>query len=116
MKTLKARKKHIRIRKFRTRMRYNKLAKQRTQRRKNRRLNGGALIGQGNFGCFTADTKIKLTDGRNLSFLELIEENKQGKRNFTFTVDNNIIKIAEIKNPRKTKENAEIMNVIFVLS
>ena len=51
MKTLKARKKHIRIRKFRTRMRYNKLAKQRTQRRKNRRINGGSLIGQGNFGC-----------------------------------------------------------------
>ena len=54
MKTLKARKKHIRIRKFRTRMRYNNLAKQRTQRtqrRKNRRINGGSLIGQGNFGC-----------------------------------------------------------------
>jgi len=53
MKTFKARKKHIRIRirKFRTRMRYNKLAKQRTQCRKNRRINGGSLIGQGNFGC-----------------------------------------------------------------
>src|SRR4030043_1774419 len=45
------------------------------------------VYGQGNFGCFTADTKVKLTDGRNLSFLELIEENKLGKRNFTFTAD-----------------------------
>src|SRR4030065_1958742 len=36
------------------------------------------VFGQGNFGCFTADTKIKLTDGRNLSFAELIKENKQG--------------------------------------
>jgi len=70
--------------------------------------------GQGNFGCFTVDTKIKLTDGRNLSFAELINENKQGKRNFTFTVnENNEIKIAEIKNPRKTRENAEIIKVVL---
>jgi len=71
------------------------------------------VYGQGNFGCFTADTKIKLTDGRNLSFIELIEENKQGKRNFTFTIDNGIIKIAELKNPRLTREDAEIMKVVL---
>ncbi|MBI2652255.1 DNA gyrase subunit A [Candidatus Woesearchaeota archaeon] len=70
--------------------------------------------GQGNFGCFTKDTKVKLTDGRGLSFAELIEEHKQGKKNFTFTIDENgIIKIAEIKNPRLTKRNAEIMKVIL---
>jgi DNA gyrase subunit A len=71
------------------------------------------IKGQGNFGCFTSDTKIALTDGRNLSFTDLINENQQGKRNFTFTIDNGIVKIAEIKNPRKTKENAEIMKVIL---
>jgi len=71
------------------------------------------VFGQGNFGCFTADTKIALTDGRNLSFAELIKENQQGKRNFTFTIDNGSVKIAEIKNPRKTKENAEIMKIIL---
>ena len=72
------------------------------------------VIGQGNFGCFTADTKIKLIDGRDLSFTDLIEEYKQGKRNFTFTIDgNNEIKIAEIKNPRKTRENAEILKVVL---
>ena len=43
--------------------------------------------GQGNFGCFTADTKVKLSDGRNLSFAELIEEKAKGKRNFTFTIE-----------------------------
>jgi DNA gyrase/topoisomerase IV subunit A len=69
--------------------------------------------GQGNFGCFTADTKIKLTDDRNLSFIELIEEYKQGKRNFTFTIDEEKVKIAEIKNPRKTKENTEIIKIIL---
>jgi len=69
--------------------------------------------GQGNFGCFTADTKVKLVSGRDLSFSELIEEHQQGKRNFTFTVDDGKIKIAEIKNPRLTRENAEIMKVIL---
>lgn len=71
------------------------------------------IKGQGNFGCFTADTKVKLVDGRDLNFLELIEEHKKGKRNFTFTVDNGAIKVAEIKNPRLTKKNAEIMKVIL---
>lgn len=69
--------------------------------------------GQGNFGCFTADTKVKLTDGRDLSFTELIKEHNNGKRNFTFTFDGEKIKIAEIKNPRKTKTNAEIMKVVL---
>lgn len=68
--------------------------------------------GHGNFGCFTADTKIKLTDGRDLSFIELAKEHNEGKRNFTFTIDKKgAIKIAEIKNPRLTKKNAEIMKV-----
>ena len=72
------------------------------------------VIGQGNFGCFTADTKVKLADGRELSFKNLIEEHKQGKRNFTFTIDKSQkIKIAEIKNPRLTRKGAEIMKVIL---
>lgn len=70
--------------------------------------------GQGNFGCFTADTKVALADGRDLSFADLIKEDKQGKKNFTFTVDeNNTIKIAQIKSPRRTRENAEIIKVIL---
>ena len=68
--------------------------------------------GQGNFGCFTADTKVKLTDGRNLTFLELIDEWNNGKKNYTFTAeDDGRIGIAEIKHPRKTKENAELVLV-----
>src|SRR3989344_7074418 len=67
---------------------------------------------QGNFGCFTKDTKVKLVDGRDLSFGELIGEEKRGKNNFTYTVDNKgQIKIARILHPRKTIENAKIMKV-----
>jgi len=72
------------------------------------------VFGQGNFGCFTKDTKVALADGRKLNFERLIEEHRKGKRNFTFTIDKKgIVKIAEIKNPRLTKKNAEIMKVIL---
>ena len=72
------------------------------------------IDGQGNFGCFTKDTKVKLADGRNLSFEALIEEHKEGKRNFTFTVNSKgTIEIAEIINPRMTIKQAEIMRVVL---
>ncbi len=68
--------------------------------------------GQGNFGCFTKDTKVKLTDGRDLSFGELVEENKAGKKNYTYTISAlGLIVIAEIKNPRLTRQQAELVEV-----
>jgi len=68
--------------------------------------------GQGNFGCFTKDTKVKLTDGRNLDFGELIKENEEGKQNYTYTVNNlGLISVAEIKKSRLTRKNAEIIKV-----
>tara|TARA_Y100000310_G_scaffold118295_1_gene117157 strand:- start:5084 stop:9079 length:3996 start_codon:yes stop_codon:yes gene_type:complete len=70
--------------------------------------------GQGNFGCFTKDTKIALTDGRNLSFDELIKESKKGKKNYTFTINKKgDIDIAEIKNPRLTKKNQRILKIVL---
>lgn len=73
------------------------------------------MDGHGNWGCFTGDTKIKLTDGRSLSFKELIKEHKEGKRNYTYTFNpqKEQIEIAEIKNPRLTKKDAKIMEVIL---
>ncbi|HLC33159.1 MAG TPA: DNA gyrase subunit A [Candidatus Nanoarchaeia archaeon] len=68
--------------------------------------------GQGNFGCFTKDTKVKIADGKDLTFGELVEEYKIGKRNFTYTVDTSgKIKITEIKHPRLTKKNAKLVKV-----
>ncbi len=70
--------------------------------------------GQGNFGCFTKDTQVRLTDGRNLSFENLIEEDKIGKKNYTFTVTKTgKIGIELITRPRMTKCNAKIMKVIL---
>ncbi|TSC69953.1 MAG: DNA gyrase, A subunit [Parcubacteria group bacterium Gr01-1014_70] len=72
------------------------------------------IEGQGNFGCFTKDTKVKLTDGRDLSFGELIQEHKQGKSNFTYTVNFlGRIAIAEIKHPRVTKQNAALIEIVL---
>ncbi len=72
------------------------------------------IHGQGNFGCFTGDTKVALTDGRKLSFLELIAEHNQGKKNYTYTINaHGDIDIAQIKHPRLTKKNQPIMKVIL---
>ena len=65
-------------------------------------------------GCFSKDTKIALTDGRSLSFGELIKEHKQGKQNYCYTIlENNKIGIAPITNPRRTKQNVEVIKIIL---
>ena len=65
-------------------------------------------------GCWLGKTKVALTDGRNLSFIKLIEEDKKGKQNFCYTMrDDGHIGIAQILNPRLTKKNAEVIKVIL---
>lgn len=69
--------------------------------------------GQGNFGCFTKDTKIRLTDGRSLSFKYLIDETKNGQEHFTYTLNSETqgLEIAKIQNPRLTKKNQLIVKI-----
>ncbi|MCX6707373.1 MAG: ATP-binding protein, partial [Candidatus Woesearchaeota archaeon] len=65
-------------------------------------------------GCFSGDTKIALADGRNISFIELIEEQNQGKEHFCYTIlDNGKIGIQKIINPRMTKADAEVIKIIL---
>lgn len=65
-------------------------------------------------GCFSGDTKIALLDGRNVTFKQLIEEDKQGKRNFCYTIRHDgTVGVEEIKNPRVTKRNAEVIKLIL---
>ncbi len=73
------------------------------------------IDGQGNFGCFTKDTKVRLTDGRALDFEQLIKEAKKGKRNYAFTFDHvtQKIEMSEIKKPRLTRKKAKIVKVIL---
>lgn len=72
------------------------------------------VIGQGNFGCFTKDTLVKLTDGRSVSFENLVKEHKAGKTNYTYTVNSlGFIAVAEIEQPRLTKKNADLVKVVL---
>jgi len=65
-------------------------------------------------GCWEGNTKVALADGRNISFIELVVEDKQGKKNFCYTMkDNGHIGIAPILNPRRTKRNATVIKVIL---
>ncbi|HRY22298.1 MAG TPA: ATP-binding protein [Candidatus Dojkabacteria bacterium] len=63
-------------------------------------------------GCFSGDTKVALVDGRSISFLKLIEEQKQGKTNYCYTIaKNRKIAISEIQNVRKTKSNTKVVKI-----
>jgi len=65
-------------------------------------------------GCFSGDTQIALTDGRSLSFKQLVEEHNLGKRNFCYTIRHDgRIGIEEIKNPRVTKQDAEVIRIVL---
>ncbi len=65
-------------------------------------------------GCFSGDTRIALADGRDLSFVELIEEHNHGKEHFCYTIlDDGKIGVQKIENPRKTRINVNIIKVIL---
>jgi len=65
-------------------------------------------------GCFSGDTKVALVDGRNLSFMDLVEEHRKGKMNYCYTINNDgSIGIGLIENPRKTKINAEVLKLVL---
>jgi len=65
-------------------------------------------------GCFFGNTKVTLIDGRNLTFKELIKEDKKRKRNYCFTIkEDGKIGIGLIRNPRKTRRNAEVLKIIL---
>jgi len=62
--------------------------------------------------CFSGDTKVILTDGRELTFEELVQENKEGKQNYCYSVGKSgHIETGEIINPRLTRKNAEVVKV-----
>ncbi len=65
-------------------------------------------------GCFSGDTKVALVDGRNLSFKNLIEENKKGIKNYGYTIGKNgEVEISDILHPRLTKKKAEVIKVVL---
>ncbi|MBU1177032.1 MAG: DNA topoisomerase (ATP-hydrolyzing) subunit B [Patescibacteria group bacterium] len=72
------------------------------------------LEGDSAGGCFSGDTKIALTDGRNIDFKELIKEDKKGKKNYCYTIKKNgSVGIEQIRNIRRTKKNNQVVKVIL---
>jgi len=72
------------------------------------------LEGDSAGGCFSGDTKVSLVDGRNLSFKELVKEEKKGKKNYCYTIkEDGSIGIEQIKNVRRTKKDAQVIKVIL---
>jgi DNA gyrase subunit A len=69
------------------------------------------IDGQGNFGCFTGDTKIKLLDGTEKSFEELSKLPPEEKF-YVYSVDKNgRIVIGEGRHARITRRNAQLVEV-----
>ncbi|MGI8640487.1 MAG: DNA gyrase subunit A, partial [Pyrinomonadaceae bacterium] len=69
--------------------------------------------GQGNFGCFTGDTKIKLLDGTEKSFAELADLSKD-EIFYVYSVDKTgKIVVGEGRHSRITRKDAEIIEVIL---
>jgi DNA gyrase subunit B len=65
-------------------------------------------------GCFSAETKVALADGRNLSFSKLIKEDGQGKINFCYTIKNDgQVGLSPIINPRKTYKEKEVIKIVL---
>jgi len=65
-------------------------------------------------GCFAGDTKIALADGRQLSFEEIIEEQKQGIEHFGYTIRRDgRVGLEKIIKPRLTRKNAAVVKVIL---
>ncbi len=63
-------------------------------------------------GCFSGDVKVSLTDGRELSFMELIAEDKAAKQNYCYTVlADGKVGVGKILSPRWTKRANEWIKI-----
>lgn len=63
-------------------------------------------------GCLSINNRIPLADGRVVDFLTLIEEDRQGKQNYCYTIlKDGSVGVEKIIHPRLTKHGAEIIAV-----
>ncbi|MFY9463310.1 MAG: DNA topoisomerase (ATP-hydrolyzing) subunit B [Candidatus Sungiibacteriota bacterium] len=65
-------------------------------------------------GCFSGDTKVALTDGRDLSFRELVAEHDAGKKHYCYTIQQDgSVGMKKIASPRITKRNRSVVKVVL---
>ncbi len=76
-------------------------------------MRGPLVDGQGNFGCFTGDTKLKLLDGTERSFAELAAL-PSGEVFYVYSVDSSgKIVVGEGHSSRITRRGAKIIELTF---
>ena len=65
-------------------------------------------------GCFSGDTKIALTDGRDVPLKDIVEERTRGIHHYCYTIDRNgKVAVADVLHPRVTKRNTTVLNVVL---
>src|SRR5437867_1953165 len=70
------------------------------------------IQGQGNFGCFSGDTKVELYSGEQRAFTELVEMAHKGLRAEIFTVDaHRNVRIKPLRAPRLVRRNDPVVKV-----
>src|SRR6266849_1691270 len=63
-------------------------------------------------GCFSGETLVALTDGRSLSFRDLVAEQAEGKEHFGYTIRRDgKIGLERLVNARMTKAHAKVIRV-----
>ncbi len=70
------------------------------------------IQGQGNFGCFSGDTKVELMNGDQKTFVELVDMARRGLRAEAFTVDaHRNVRIKPVRAPRLVRRNDPVLKV-----
>src|SRR5438128_4397961 len=70
------------------------------------------IQGQGNFGCFSGDTKVELYSGKQKTFSELVEMAHKGMRAEIFTVDaHRNVRIKPLRAPRLVRRNDPVVKL-----
>ena len=70
------------------------------------------ITGQGNFGCFSGETKVELTNGDQKTFIELIDMVRHGLRGDVFTIDQHRnVRLKPVRAPRLVRRNDAVVNV-----
>src|SRR5438094_10412194 len=68
--------------------------------------------GQGNFGCFTGETKVELYNGEQKTLAELVDMAHKGLRAEVFTVDaHRNVRIKPMRAPRMVRRHDPVVKV-----
>lgn len=70
------------------------------------------ITGQGNFGCFSGETKVEMMNGEQKTFVELVDLTRRGMRNDLFTLDQHRnVRIKPVRAPRLVRRDDPVVKV-----